>query len=67
MERKAPSRRYFFLALRFFAAFFAFFAFLAIAALLAMDAMAMSDQCLRESQALHSDYYMTTKKNTVPA
>lgn len=30
------------------------------------DLMAVSEQCLRESQALHPDYYRTNKKNTVP-
>jgi hypothetical protein len=60
----APNRRnyFFFFDLRFFVAFFAFFAFLAIAALLAMMIMAVSEQCLRESQALHPDYYRTNKK-----
>ena len=59
----APKRRYFFFfALRFFVAFFAFFAFFAIAALLAMITWRVSEQCLRESQALHSDYYSTNKK-----
>ena len=30
------------------------------------DEMAMSEQCLRESQALHSDYYRATKKTRLP-
>jgi hypothetical protein len=51
---------FFFFALRFFVAFFAFFAFLAIGALLAMMGWRCRKQCMRESQALHPDYYRTT-------
>jgi hypothetical protein len=68
-ELCAPERRrYFFFRFdfAFFAVFFAFFAFFAIAALLAMFNMAVSDQCVRESHALHSDYYRVTKKTRLP-
>lgn len=49
----------FFFAGAFFAAFLAFFT---IAALLAIMMMAVVEQCSRESQALHPDYYRTRKK-----